>query len=99
MRHVVRCPGGGMRHLFHAGLVGVVKHILREVGVPDATSVAEARDLRAADSSRPGDVVTLDFFADGRHLVIDAVVTTVYMNIVLERVATTRGMKPNRQRT
>jgi len=87
-RHVVRCPNGGMRHLFHAGLVGVIKTILREAGVPDASVVLEARGLRAADRSRPGDVVALDFFADGRHMVIDAVLTTVYMNTVLEKVAT-----------
>jgi hypothetical protein len=80
-----------MRHLFHAGLVGVIKTILREAGVPEAAIVTEARGLRAADSSRPGDVVALDFFADGRHLVIDAVMTTVYMNTALERVATIPG--------
>jgi hypothetical protein len=27
-RHVVQCPNGGMRHLFHAWLVGVIKTIL-----------------------------------------------------------------------
>ena len=90
-RHVVRCPNGGMRHVFHVGLVGVIKLILREVGVPDASVVTEARGVRAADRSRPGDVVALDFFADGRHLVIDAVMTTVYRNHVLESVATIHG--------
>jgi hypothetical protein len=80
-----------MRHLFHAGLVGVIKSILREAGVPDAAIVTEARGLRAADNSRPGDVVALDFFADGRHLVIDAVMTTVYRNTALEKVATVPG--------
>ena len=88
-RHVdVRCPNGGMRHLLHARLVGVIKTILREAGVPDAAVVTVARGLRVADRSRPGEVVALDFFADGRHLVIDAVMTTVYMNTVLENVAT-----------
>ena len=33
----------------------------------------------------------MDFFADGRHLVIDAVLTTVYMIAVLEKVATVLG--------
>jgi hypothetical protein len=80
-----------MRHLFHAGLVGVIKTILREAGVPEAAIVTEARGLRAADSSRPGDEVALDFFADGRHLVIDAVMTTVYMNTALEKAATVPG--------
>jgi hypothetical protein len=36
-------------------------------------------------------VVSLDFFADGRHLVIDVVVTTVYKNIVLHQVANILG--------
>ena len=47
--------------------------------------------MRAADRSRPGDVVALNFFADGRHLVIDAVMTTVYRNTMLEKVATVPG--------
>ncbi len=50
---------------------------MRDAGVPDASVVLEARGLRAADRSRPGDVVALDFFADGRHLVIDVVLTTI----------------------
>ena len=37
------------------------------------------------------EVVALDFFADGRHLVIDTVMTTVYRNTVLEKVATIPG--------
>jgi hypothetical protein len=46
-RHVVRCPNGGMRHLFPAGLVGVIKVILKEAGVPDATLVTTSnKDLR-----------------------------------------------------
>ncbi len=51
----------------------------------------EARGLRASDRSRPGDVVALEFFADGRHLVIDAILTTVYKNTILEKVATIPG--------
>jgi len=70
-RHVIRCPNGGMRHLFHARLVGAIKTIMREVNVPDAAVVTEARGLRATVRSRPGDVVALDIFADSRHLVID----------------------------
>jgi len=77
--------------MFHAGLVGVIKAILRESGVPEAAVVLKARGLRAMDSSRPGDVVALDFFADGRHLVIDAVMTTVYRNSVMEKVTTVPG--------
>ena len=77
-RHVVRCPNRGMRHLLHTGLVGVIKNIMKEAGFPDASVVLEASGLRATDSSRHGDVVALDFFAEGRHLVIDAMMTTVY---------------------
>ena len=77
--------------MFHASLVGVIKSILREAGIPEASIVMEATGMRVVDTSRPGDVVALDFFADGRHLVIDAVMTTVYMNIVLEKVATVPG--------
>ena len=40
---------------------------------------------------RPGDLVVLDFAAGGRHLVIDGVVTTVYRNSVLSKVATIPG--------
>ena len=72
-------------------MVGVIKTILKEVGIPDATIVKEARGLRATDRSRPGDVVALDFFVDGRHLVIDAVMTTMYRDTVLEKVATFPG--------
>jgi hypothetical protein len=90
-RHVVRCPNGGMRHLFHAGLVGVIKDILKEAAVPDASVVVEARGLRPEDKTRPGDIVAFDFFAEGRHLVIDAVMTTVYRNTVLSKVATIPG--------
>ena len=80
-----------MRHLFHSGLVGVIRTILRDAGVLDASVVLEARGLREADRSRPCDVVALDFFADGRHLVIDAVLTTVYRNTGLQKVATIPG--------
>ena len=82
--------------MFHAGLVGVIKSILKDAGVRDASVVLEARGLRAADSSRPGDIVAMDFFADGRHMVIDAVMTTVYMNTVLEKVATIPGYAAKR---
>ncbi len=90
-RHVVRCPNGDMRHLMHAGLVGVIKLILKKAGVPDALVVQEARGLRATDRSRPGNVVTVDFFADGRHIVNDVVMTTVYINTMLQKVATIPG--------
>ena len=87
----MRCPNGGIRHLFHEGLVGVIKAILKEAGVPDASVVLEAKGLRTTDMSRPGDIVALDFFTGGRHLMIDAVMTTVYRNTVMEKVATIPG--------
>ncbi len=80
---MVRCPNGGMRHLLHFGLVGVIESFLRDAGVLDASIVLDARGLRAANRSRQGDVVAMDFFADGRHMAIDAVVAMVYKNTVL----------------
>ncbi len=69
-------------------MVGVIKNTLREASVLEASVVLEARGLRAANRSRPRDIVALDFVANGRHLVIDAVMTTVYRNTVLNKVAT-----------
>ena len=80
-----------MRHLLRSGLVGVIRSCLRDAGVLDAAIVLESRGLRAADRSGPGDVVALVFFADGRHLVIDAVITIVYKNTVLLKVAIVPG--------
>ena len=62
----------------------------------------EAGGLRATTISGPGDVVSLDFFAGGRHLGIDAVVTSVYMNTYIAsarrqhpgiRIQTCRGQE------
>ena len=65
----------------HAGLVGVIRSIPKDVGIQDLAIITKARGVRSKDATRPGDVVVLDFFAEGMHLVIDAVVTTVYRNI------------------
>jgi hypothetical protein len=80
-----------MSHPLQIGLVSVIKSIMRDAGVPEAAIVLEARGLRAADRSRPGDVVAQDFFANGRHLVIDEVMFTVYMNSFLPHVADILG--------
>ena len=56
---------GGMRHMLHAGLVGVIASIFKDVSVPTMCVVTKAKGLRVADASRPGDVVALDFFAEG----------------------------------
>ena len=74
-----------------SGLVKVLQFILHDVGVLDATVVVEARGLRATDWSRPGDIVALDFFANGKYLVIDAVMTLVYRSTILPKVATILG--------
>jgi hypothetical protein len=42
---------------------------------------------RGVQPSRPRDVVVLDLFAEGRHLVIDAVVTKLYRYTIVQRVA------------
>jgi hypothetical protein len=90
-RHVVKCPNRGDAKFLSRGTRRDIKTILREAGVPNASAVVETRDLRAADRSRPGDVVAMDFFAEGKHLVIDDVLTTVYMSTILEKVATVPG--------
>jgi hypothetical protein len=77
--------------MMRVGLVGVIRSILKDVGIPDLTMVTEARGLRSADATRPRDVVVLDFFAEGRHLVIDAVVTTVCRNTDFPHVASIPG--------
>ena len=73
-----------MRHMMHAGLVNVLVSIVKDVGVPGMTIVIEARGLRVADASRPGDMVVLDFLAEGRHLVADVVATVVYRNTIMK---------------
>jgi len=77
--------------MMHAGLVEVITSIMKDVGIPNIAVVIDARGLRATDASRPGDVNVLDFFAEGRHLVIDAVVTTVYRNAILREAASVPG--------
>jgi hypothetical protein len=77
--------------MLHAGLVGVIRSFLKDVSIPDLAIVTKARGLRSADETRPGDVVVLDFFAEGRHLGIDAVVNTVYRNTAFRHAASTPG--------
>ncbi len=61
------------------------------VEITSTSVITEARGLRASDASHPGDVVVLNFFRDGQHLDIDAMVTTVYRNTVLHKVSTVPG--------
>ena len=90
-RHSVRCPNGGQRHFMHSGLVMVLLNVLLEAGVPRSTILFEMRGLRSTDRTRPGDVVALNFFGLDRHLVIDAVVSTVYRNCILQEASTVPG--------
>ena len=65
----------------HAGLITTLQRILKEAGVPTSATLTEARGLRGGlDRTRPGDIVVLDYYAPGRHLLVDGVVTTVYRN-------------------
>ncbi len=64
---------------------------MEEAKVPKAATVEEARGLRAGDVSRLGDLVVLDFIAPGRCLVMDGVVTSVYINSILARAAAVLG--------
>ena len=43
------------------------------------------------DRSRPGNVVVLDFYGLGRHLVIDAVISTVYRNTIFSATSLIPG--------
>ena len=47
----------------------------------------EARGLHSGDATRPRDIVILDFAAEGRHLIFDGVVTTIYRKSILMSVA------------
>jgi len=53
--------------------------------------ITKARGLRALDATRPSDVGVLNLFVYGRHLVLDAVVTSVYRNFVLSKVSSIPG--------
>jgi hypothetical protein len=50
-----------MRHMIHDGMLGVLRSILKDVGIPGMAVVTKAKGLRSADATRPGDVVTLFF--------------------------------------
>ena len=50
--------------------------------MPTSATLTEARGLRGGvDRTRHGDIVALDYTAPGKHLLLDGVVTTVYMNM------------------
>jgi hypothetical protein len=77
--------------MMHHGLIKTLRTIVEESGVPKAVIVEEARGMRQDDRTRPGNLVVMAFVEGGRHLIIDGVVTNVYINTVLQKVATIPG--------
>ncbi len=75
----------------HHGLIKTLRRIVEDSGVPKASIVEEARGMRPDDRTRPGDLVVQDFAKGGCHLIIDGVVTTIYRNCTLFKVASTLG--------
>jgi len=76
----------------HHGLIKTLRGIVEESRVPKgAILVHEARGLRYGDATRPGGLAVLDFAAEGKHLSIDGVITSVYRNSILSRVAAILG--------
>ena len=76
----------------HACLVKITLYVLKDTGILDMPVVTEACGLRASNMNRFGNALALDFFANDRHLLLDAIVTSVYRNNnALSRVATTPG--------
>ena len=74
--------------------------IVEEVGDSKAAIVEEARGLREGDATRPGDMVVLDFTTPSRYLIMDGVVTTVYMNSIMpNKVAAVPGFSAKGWRT
>ena len=47
--------------------------------------------MRPDDRSRPCDLVVLDFADGGRHFVFDGVITTIFRNMILPKVAMIPG--------
>jgi hypothetical protein len=75
----------------HHGLIKSLRRIVEEARIPKAAIVEEARGLRDGDATPSWDLVAVDFTAPGRHLILDGVVTTVYMNFILSRAAAVPG--------
>ena len=90
-RHLYFCSFGGLRNEIHTGLAWQVVAILREAGINSNQIVTELNGLRPRDSTRPGDVVVLNFAGDGQHLLIDVACTTVWGNSHASRCGTVPG--------
>jgi hypothetical protein len=69
--------------MMHHGLIKTLRSVVEEFGVPKAAIFEEARGVRHDDRTFPGDLVVMNFAKEGRHLIIDGVVTTVYRNTAL----------------
>ena len=93
-RHSTRCANGGQRHYMHAGLVALIVIIMLMASVPKSSIVLEKEGLRPrtpGNRTRPGDIVVLNFYGWGRHLVIDVVLCTVYRNVTLAETCSIPG--------
>ena len=74
--------------MMHPGIIKTLCGIMIEESiVPKVAIIKEAKGLRPKNATRPGNIVMLDFVAERRHLIFDDVVTTVYRNGILTRVA------------
>ena len=47
--------------------------------------------MRPLDDTRPGDLVALDFYGEGRHLVIDVSFSSVWKNATIRGCSTVPG--------
>jgi len=66
------------------------------VGGPTSTTLTEARGLRGrVDKTQPGDIVVLDFYEHGRHLLLNGVVITIYKNTRLRETPEVPGSAVN----
>ena len=77
--------------MMHHMLIKAQRGIIEESGVPKAAILEEARGLHPRDAIRPRDIVILHFAAEGRHLIFNGVVTTIYRNSIMMRVAAVPG--------
>ena len=60
-------------------------------GVPKSSIELEKKGIRPGNRTRTGDIVVLDFYGLGRHLVIDVVLCTVYRNVILAQTCSIPG--------
>ena len=78
-------------HISWADQDRTLRGIIEESRVPKTSIVEVGRGLRPKDTTRPWDIVVLDFAAEGRNLIFDGAVTTIYRNSIMSRVADVPG--------